>query len=124
MPTVGVPAGAGNRSLDFNGASGITAPGTQQMLNTTIEANGGYVYEAWSNYTGGGNVNAIIDYAGTEKLVRRAASSVVGYLNNSAAPDYAVADGTPNTWHYSAVRFTPTGPVAGGSITGDFAFFK
>ncbi len=123
VPVLGVPAGSGNRSLDFNGSAGVNLPGTQQLLNTTIEANGGFVYEAWANPTGGGNINSIIDYAGTEKLVRQGGPSI-GYRNNSANPLYAVADGTASEWHYAAVRFTPTAPVAGGTITGNFAFFN
>jgi hypothetical protein len=42
VPTVGVPAGAGNRSLSFAGDGGFNLPGTQQLLNSTIDANGGF----------------------------------------------------------------------------------
>lgn len=124
LPTIGVPSDAGDQSLNFSNG-GILAPGTQQLLNSAIEANGGFSYEAWVAYTGGGNVNSIIDYAGTEKLVRNVGASTIGYLNNSAGPQYPVADGTPNEWHYSAVVFTPTGPVDGnGAITGSLAFYE
>jgi len=74
IPTVGVPDDAGDQSLLFNN-SGILAPGTQQLLNSTVAAEGGFSFEAWVAYTGGGNVNSIIDYAGTEKLVRNVGAS-------------------------------------------------
>ena len=123
VPTDGVPGGAGNRSLAFDGASGINLPGTQQLLNADIDAAGGFTYEAWFNYGGGGQVNSIIDYAGTEKLVRNVGGDQTGYLNNSAAPQYLLGTAGENEWHYVAVVFTPTAPEEAGSITGNFAFY-
>ena len=119
-----IPASGGNRSLVFNGASGINLPGTQQLLNSAIVSSGGFTMEAWFSYTGGGNINSIIDYAGTEKLVREAATSGTGYRNSSAAPLYILGDTTGSEWHYAAVVFSPTGAVAAnGSITGDLTFY-
>jgi len=79
--------------------------------------------EAWFSYAGGGNINSIIDYAGTEKLVREVAGEGAGYRNNSAAPLYPLGSAEVGEWHYTAVVFTPTAPVAAGSITGDFTFY-
>jgi hypothetical protein len=108
----------------FNGSSGVNLPATQQLLNSTIAANGGFTYEAWFSFAGGGTVNSIIDYAGTEKLVREATGTDAGYRNNSAAPLFLLGAAPANEWHYAAVVFNPTGPVAGdGSITGDFSFY-
>ncbi|MEZ5302512.1 MAG: lamin tail domain-containing protein [Verrucomicrobiales bacterium] len=124
IPVQGVPSGAGNRSLTFANSGGVVAPGLQQLLNSVVEAAGGFTYEAWFKYTGGGNVNSIIDYAGTEKLVRNVGATTAGYLNNSAAPQYALGDSAAGDWHYAAVVFTPTSGVdASGGITGNFAFY-
>jgi hypothetical protein len=121
VPTVGVPAGAGNRSLSFAGDGGFNLPGTQQLLNSTIDANGGFTFEAWFNFAGGGNVNSIIDYAGTEKLVRRAAATGVSMTAAGVGDPLIGAVGT-NSWHYAAVVFTSTG-LSGADITGDFTFY-
>ncbi|MFT4548484.1 MAG: hypothetical protein ACI8XO_002521 [Verrucomicrobiales bacterium] len=121
VPTAGVPASAGNRSLSFSGGGGFNLPGTQQLLNSDINANGGFTYEAWFNFAGGGNVNSIIDYAGTEKLVRRAAATGVS-MTASGVGDPLIAAVGINEWHYAAVVFTSTG-LAGADITGDFTFY-
>jgi hypothetical protein len=127
IPTEGVPAGLANRSMSFNGAAGVNLPGTQQLLNSELEANGGFTYEAWFTYAGGEDINSIIDYAGTEKLVRQAAGSGAGYRNNSAEPLYELGPAEPvdpAEWHYAAVVFTPTSTVDGaGGITGIFTFY-
>ncbi len=124
LPTENLPAGGGNRSLVCNGAAGINLPGTQQLLNSVIASNGGFTYEAWFKYAGGGTINSIIDYAGTEKLVREFAMTTAGYRNNSAAPLYDLGNAPAGEWHYAAIVFAPTGPVGGdGSITGDFTFY-
>jgi hypothetical protein len=66
LPADNLPPGGGNRSLQLNGAAGINLPGTLQLANSAIATNGGFTYETWFNYAGGGNINSIIDYAGTE----------------------------------------------------------
>ncbi len=123
IPTLGVPAGAGNRSLSFAGNAGINLPGTQQMLNSTISASGGFTYEAWFNYSGGGNVNSIIDYAGTEKLIRRATSTGTSMLHSGpGVADQLIGNAGTNEWHYVAAVFTATSLV-GTSVIGDFTFY-
>ena len=123
IPTDGVPVGAGNRSMVFDGGSGINLPGTQQLLNSVIGTAGGFTYEAWFKWGGGGQVNSIIDYAGTEKLVREAAGDGAAYRNNSAAPLYSLGMANEEEWHYAAVVFTPTEPVTGVTITGNLTFY-
>ena len=119
-----IPVGGGDRSPAFDGSSGIILPGTQQLLNSVVEASGGLTMEAWFSFAGGGTVNSIIDYAGTEKLFRASADAGAGYRNNSAAPLYLLGNTTGTEWHYSAVVFTPTSTVGGsGEITGYFTFY-
>jgi hypothetical protein len=119
-----LPTGGGDRSLVFDGASGINLPGSQQLLNSTLESEGGFTMETWFSYAGGGNINSIIDYAGTEKLVREAAGTGAAYRNNSAPPLYGLGDTTGDEWHYVAIVFQPTSTVDGaGGITGDFTFY-
>jgi hypothetical protein len=122
IPSEGVPLDAGNRSLAFDGSAGINLPGTQQLLNSEVEAAGGFTYEAWFAFSGGGNINSIIDYAGTEKLVREAAGNGAGYRNNSAPPLYAIGSAGLDEWHYVAVVFEAT-ELAGASVTGNFTFY-
>lgn len=119
-----VPADGGDRSMVFDGASGINLPGSQQLLNSTLASEGGFTLEAWFNYGGGGNINSIIDYAGTEKLVREASGTDAAYRNNSAPPLYSLGAAGVDEWHYSAIVFSPTSEVDGsGGITGDFTFY-
>jgi hypothetical protein len=123
VPTIGVPAGAGNRSLNFAGNGGINLPGTQQLLNSAVNTAGGFTYEAWFNYSGGGNVNSIIDYAGTEKLVRRVAATGVSMtFSGPVDMDPLIGATGLNEWHYAAVVFTATS-LAGDSVIGDFTFY-
>lgn len=71
VPTTGVPAGAGNRSIVGAGSDvsdGINSPTTQELSNTLVTTNGGFTKESWLLWNGGGNVNSVIDYAGTEKF--------------------------------------------------------
>ncbi len=121
VPSAGVPGGAGNRSLSFDGGAGVLSPGTRQLLNSAVHAAGGFTFEAWFKYTGGGNVNSIIDYAGTEKLVRRAAASGVS-MTASGVGDPAIGDAPAGEWHYAAAVFTATG-LSGGDVSGDFTFY-
>jgi hypothetical protein len=121
IPSESVPRGSGNRSLVFDGANGINLPGTQQLLNSAVDTAGGFTFEAWYKFTGGGNVNSIIDYAGTEKLVRRAASTGVS-MTAAGVGDPLIGATALNEWHYVAVVFTSTG-LDGASINGDFTFY-
>jgi hypothetical protein len=121
IPVNGVQAGMGNRSLTFDGGAGVLTPGTRQLLNANIHAAGGFTFEAWFKYTGSGNVNAIIDYAGTEKLVRRAGATGVS-MTASGVGDPLIGATDVNEWHYAAVVFTSTG-LSGGDVTGHFTFY-
>ncbi|MDB4713199.1 hypothetical protein OAF41_00415 [bacterium] len=76
--------------MSFAGDGGFNLPGTRQLLNSTIDA--------WFNFAGGGNVNSIIDYAGTEKLVRRAAATGVSMTAAGVGDPLIGATGT-NSWH-------------------------
>jgi hypothetical protein len=69
IPTVGVPDGAGNRSIDAGGADGVVSTDVRELDNFLIEDEGGFTYEAWFKWFGGGDINPVLDYAGTEKLV-------------------------------------------------------
>jgi hypothetical protein len=88
-----------------------------------LESKGGFTYEAWFNFAGGGNINSIIDYAGTEKLVRQLSETTAGFRVNSAAPIYPLGSAAEGSWHYVAMVFTPTSTVTGGEITGDLTFY-
>jgi hypothetical protein len=70
IPVNGVPAGYGSAAIVCSGSGGVLAPGIQQLSRTNIANAGGFTYEAWFKWNGGGDVNAIIDYAGTEKLIQ------------------------------------------------------
>ena len=113
--------------MSFDGSSGVNLPGTQQLLNSTLKASEGFTYEAWFTYVGGGVINSIIDYAGTEKLVRETAGIGAAYRNNSANPLYQLGPADPvdpPEWHYAAVVFKPTSTVdATNGITGDLTFY-
>jgi hypothetical protein len=125
VPTVGVPPGAGNRSIvgaaDPNSA-GVNSANIDEIDNAKIIANGGFTYETWFKYHGGGNVNAIIDYAGTEKL-RIQGGLGIDFPDGSG---FTVIDPAPtlNEWHYVAVVFTHDGlPEVGGRIGGTLTYY-
>ena len=124
VPINGVPPDAGNRSIVCNGSGGILAPGTKQLLNVDIASAGGFTYEAWFKWNGNGDLNSIIDYAGTEQLRRRTADSGVAMRSSDGGSSITIGPAPSNTWVYAAAVFTPTGPVAeDGSITGDYVFY-
>jgi len=52
------------------GARRVLAPGTKQLNNMAINNAGGFTYETWFKWNGSGNINAVIDYAGTQKLIQ------------------------------------------------------
>src|SRR5271166_6407242 len=111
IPTNGVPPGAGNVSIYFNGDSGILAPGTRQLNNTAIFNAGGFTYEAWFYWNGGGTYNSIIDYAGTQKLFRLANETgpeMEYYDTNHSPVTFFVGTAAFIQWHYVAVVFTAT----------------
>ena len=123
IPTNGVPSDAGNRSIVCDGSGGILAPGTQQLNNTAIAGAGGFTYETWFKWEGGGTINSIIDYAGTEKLVRP--SDVAGPEMETDNSRFDLIGGTAsNEWHYAAVVFTPTAALdSNTNLTGNYTFY-
>ena len=127
IPTVGVPAGLGDRSMVFDGTAGVDLPGTQQLLNSVLADKGGFTFEAWFSYAGGGNINSIIDYAGTEKLVRNTSAEGARFSHWEGEPFVTLGPANPDNppeWHYVAVVFTPTSIVDGeGNITGTFTYY-
>ena len=125
VPTIGVPAGAGNRSIVGAAAAdseGVNSAGTQELSNASIIAEGGYAMEAWFFWNGGGSVNSIIDYAGTEKF--RAQPGGLDYNFDSGSGAVPVAIATPGQWHYVAMVFEHDGAAeVGGQIGGTATFY-
>ncbi len=120
-PFEGVPDGGGGNSIAFDGTGGVLAPGTQQLLNSTILANGGFTYEAWFKWNGSGDWNAIIDYAGTEKIFRHATNGLRMQTNNGF--DYVFPSVPANEWRHIAVVFSNVTAATGTHITGDYTFY-
>jgi hypothetical protein len=128
IPTVGVPADAGNRSFDSSdpaalraSQSGAVTINTLLLSNDAIAAAGGFTIECWFNWEGGGGVNSIIDYAGTEKLVidQRAAATNVVNMRISENINIPAGEAQAGSWHYVAVVFDTQGAaVVDGTITG------
>lgn len=126
IPTVGVPVGAGNRSIVGAGdplSDGVNSPATQELSNAAVMAAGGYTMEAWFLWNGGGNVNSIIDYAGTEKFRMIASSGILDINFDSGSGPQPIALVSVGEWHYAAAVFTydgggvnATGGI-GGSVT-------
>ncbi|MBN1443313.1 MAG: hypothetical protein JXA90_11445, partial [Planctomycetes bacterium] len=127
IPTKGVPAGAGDSSLDTSLAapnlggeppSGAVIGNTLLLSNTVVAQAGGFTMEAWVKYNGGGNVNSIIDYAGTEKMTIR--GGVVTMQFDQPRRDYPIGTAVTGEWHYAAVVFDTGGaPQNGdGTVTG------
>jgi hypothetical protein len=123
IPVDGVPAGYGSAAMVCNGSGGVLAPGTRQLNRTNISNAGGFTYEAWFKWNGGGDVNAIIDYAGTEKLIRQT-NQLGPQMETDNATLNLVGDAPSNEWHYVAVVFKSTSFNAGSdSVTGDYTFY-
>jgi hypothetical protein len=126
IPTEGVPAGAGTRSIvgAFDAASdGVNSAANQELLNNTLIANGGFTYEAWFKPLGVGAINPIFDYAGTEKLMYQNGNIVMRF--DSGSGDHTLVTGVPaNEWNYIAVVFQHDGnPQVGGSISGTLTWY-
>ncbi len=123
IPTLGVARYYGDRAIVCNGSGGILAPGRLQLTRTNIANAGGFTYEAWVKWNGNGSVNSIIDYAGTEKLVRRSTDSGPVMETDNASFDLLAPAGA-NQWHYVAVVFTPTSSnINNDSVTGNYTFY-
>jgi hypothetical protein len=117
VPTNGVPAGSGDVSLDSSDPTAVRANqagavtmGSSLLDNDLIEAAGGFTYETWFKWNGGGAVNSIIDYAGTDKIVidqRNGASTTVAMRMDPV--DLAIGDAVAGQWHYVAFVFDSSG---------------
>lgn len=128
IPTQGVPLDAGNRGFDGRGEGGIVSGGTSELLNADIADAGGFTMESWFQWNGGGSINSILDYAGTEKLVldvnAGAGNEVRMRINSDALTDSVIGTVNPNEWHYVASVFDTQGrAVENGSITGVFKLY-
>jgi hypothetical protein len=128
VPTVGVPSDVGNRSLDGKGAGGVVTGGTAELLNSAIAGAGGFTMETWFLWNGGGSINALIDYAGTEKLVidknLGAGNEVRMRINSDTNLDSVIGPVDAGQWHYVASVFDTQGnSVVGGSISGIFKLY-
>ena len=126
VPTIGVPDGAGNRSIDGAAVGGVISAGIDELNNQAIASAGGFAYEAWFKWNGGGNVNSIIDYAGTEKLVVPLAQAPDGEarmrINSDAGLDSIIGPVNAGQWHYAAAVFDTQGNAAepDPGFAGDF----
>jgi hypothetical protein len=127
-PTVGVPSDAGNRSINGNGQGGVVTGSTAELLNSAVAAAGGFTMETWFLWNGGGSINALLDYAGTEKLVIDATlgqgNEVRMRINSDTNLDSVIGPIDADQWHYVASVFDTQGnAVDGGSISGVFRLY-
>lgn len=127
IPTIGVPAGAGNASFDSSDPSTVRAnqagaftDAASLLTNAAIEAAGGFTYETWFKWNGGGAVNSIIDYAGTDKLVIDQRAGATNTLAMRMDPvDIPIGEVNANEWNYVAFTLVTAGnSVVDGTITG------
>jgi hypothetical protein len=129
IPTVGVPAGAGNRSIDGGGFDGVVSADIRELDNSFIADEGGFTYETWFKWNGIGDINSIIDYAGTEKLVidvnAGSGNELRMRINSDPPADSFIAEVEPDQWYYSAVVFDTQGNEIAGdlSVTGVFLLY-
>ncbi|MFT5856899.1 MAG: hypothetical protein ACI8XO_004155 [Verrucomicrobiales bacterium] len=118
VPTAGVPASAGNRSIVGAGdalSDGVNSPSNQELSNAAVIAAGGYTLEAWFKWNGGGNVNAIIDYAGTDKFRMIAGTGILDINFDSGSGAQPIASPSIGDWHYAAAVFTHDGGGVSGT---------
>jgi hypothetical protein len=129
IPSVGVPAGAGNRSIDGGGIDGVVSADIRELDNTLVAEQGGFTYETWFKWLGAGDINSIIDYSGTEKLVIDvnvgAGTELRMRINSDPPLDSFIAEVEPDQWYYTAVVFDTQGNevAADASITGIFRLY-
>lgn len=117
VPTVGVPAASGDKSLDSSDPNAVQASQSGAVTNEislldndNIEAAGGFTYETWFKWNGGGAVNSIIDYAGTDKLVIDQRQGVTTSLAMRMDPnDHMIGNAVAGQWHYVAFVFDSSG---------------
>ena len=126
VPEDGVPDDAeGEFSLDSRGGTqaeptGIVTNEVSLLTNDQIAAFGGFTMECWFQWAGGGGVNSIIDYAGTEKIVideRNGDNFGLVKMRISGTGDLDISTATPGEWHYVAVVFATGGQAQAGDGT-------
>ncbi|MEM7234604.1 MAG: lectin-like protein [Planctomycetota bacterium] len=105
------PSNGGSLSIDTSAGteespSGIVTERLSLLSNAEIRFSGGFTMEASFNWSGGGEVNTIIDYAGTERLAieaRPGGADLVFVMNDRDR--FVIGPVTPNQWHYAAIVF-------------------
>ncbi|MDF1713807.1 MAG: hypothetical protein P1U90_16340 [Akkermansiaceae bacterium] len=125
IPTDGVTTGTGNRSMSFTGTQLITIPGTRQLSHTAIIAEGGFTCETWFKWNGGSVLNAMIDYAGTEKFRIQTSTGILDFNFDAGSGPQEIATPVINQWHYVALVFEHDGqPIdADFKIYGTMAWY-
>ena len=129
VPAAHVPPTAGNRSLDSSdpsatdgNPSGALSSALQSLANSTVQAAGGFTMECWFQWKGGGAINSIIDYAGTEKIVLEQEGDGVRQVQMKIDGNTVATLGgvSPDAWHYVAIVFDTSGSdvAPDGSLTG------
>ncbi|MBN1421241.1 MAG: hypothetical protein JXP34_20880 [Planctomycetes bacterium] len=115
IPTATRPD-AGDRSLDAGAGAGVVTKAARLLSNAAIEAVGGFTMEAWFQWNGAGEENAIIDYAGTERIVIEEKDEVGGHVEMvfNDGDRIPVGIAVPGRWHYVAVKFNTAGNVRAG----------
>ena len=128
LPAGRFPMDSGDVAFDTGTKLGGAVTNATLLLgNPAITAAGGFTMECWFRWNGGGTVNSIIDYAGTEKIVldtRGATPGLVEFeLNNALRFPIGVA--TPGEWHYVAVVFDTAGAALNpdGTMPGTINFY-
>jgi hypothetical protein len=117
------PTGGGNRSLDCR-TNGAVTDDKLLLSNAAIDFDRGFTMEAWFQWNGGGFVNSIIDYAGTEKLVIDVPSGGAPTVTMRFSPtfnsttDYPIGPAVPGRWQYVAVVFQAAPRNPDGTLTG------
>lgn len=126
IPSLGVPTEAGDRSIDNVGSAGVITAGTGLLSNAAIISTGGFTFEAWFKWDGGGNVNAIIDYAGTEKLHLNPANGnlIMSFDLDAGSIHQILGTVAAEHWHYVATVFAHDGnPESEGAINGTLSWY-
>lgn len=109
IPTEGVPAGVGNRSMSFSSSQVITIPGTRQLSHNAIISAGGFTCETWFKWDGGSVLNAMIDYAGTEKFRISTDTGILDFNFDAGSGFQELGSPVIGQWHYTAVVFEHDG---------------
>ena len=118
IPTVGVPAGSGDRSFDSSDLTatidfqaGASTDNILLLSNDQLETAGGFTYETWFKWNGAGSVNSIIDYAGTDKLIidQRFGATTLLQMRLDGCCDLDIGEIVAGEWNYVAFTMDTTG---------------